>query len=64
VDRQRQQIYVLPLLPQLREQGRYDGVGGGVVVNEPIAPNSVSQTPGIFPPRQFGVEIQWRPKFK
>jgi len=42
----------------------YDGVGGGVVVNEPIAPNSVSQTPGIIPPRQFGVEIQWRPKFK
>jgi iron complex outermembrane recepter protein len=46
----------------------YDGVASGAVVNNapPVVfgPNSVSTTPGLIPPRQYGIEIQYRPKFK
>jgi iron complex outermembrane recepter protein len=38
----------------------YDGVASGAVVN--TAGNSVSQTPGIIPPRQYGIEVQYRIK--
>jgi len=41
-----------------------DGLVSAAVVNEPFAPNSTSQTPGLIPPRQYGIEIQYRPKFK
>jgi iron complex outermembrane receptor protein len=44
----------------------YDSLASGVAVQSTtnLALNSITQTPGIIPPRQYGIEIQWRPKFK
>jgi iron complex outermembrane recepter protein len=40
----------------------YDGVAAGVAyqVAFPSARNTITQTPGIIPPRQYGIEIQYR----
>jgi iron complex outermembrane receptor protein len=44
----------------------YDGIGAGAVSNAPIAGggplsgNSIDQTPGLIPPRQFGIEFEYR----
>jgi iron complex outermembrane receptor protein len=44
----------------------YDSLASGVTVQSTTNPalNTLNQTPGIIPPRQFGIEIQYRPKFK
>jgi iron complex outermembrane receptor protein len=44
----------------------YDSLASGAAVQSTTnaSLNSTTQTPGIIPPRQYGIEIQWRPKFK
>jgi iron complex outermembrane receptor protein len=42
----------------------YDGITSGAAINAPFLPNSITQTPGLIPPRQYGVQLEWRPKFK
>jgi iron complex outermembrane receptor protein len=43
----------------------YNGASGAApVYNQPAAANSVAQIPGLIPPRQYGVEIQYRLKLQ
>jgi iron complex outermembrane receptor protein len=44
----------------------YDSLASGVTVQSTtnLALNTTNQTPGIIPPRQFGIQLEYRPKFK
>jgi hypothetical protein len=44
----------------------YDSLASGVSVQSTtnLALNGINETPGVIPPRQFGIQIEYRPKFK
>jgi iron complex outermembrane receptor protein len=44
----------------------FDSLASGASIQSLTDPtqNSINQTPGVIPPRQFGIQLEYRPKFK